>query len=120
MRSEIPQLEVVTAISDADCEDFVSQLLFSQSWSIIYRAIDMSGLVDFLEARTGALRTVVIFKSDLPDFDVELLQGLANSKVTHICIDNIETNSHKLMTYIRGQLRLPLIFENVIQKGGSA
>ena len=120
MRSEIPQLAVVTAISDADCEDFVSQLLFSQSWSIIYRAIDMSGLVDFLEARTGALRTVVIFKSDLPDFDVELLQGLANSKVTHICIDNIETNSHKLMTYIRGQLRLPLIFENVIQKGGSA
>lgn len=119
MRSEIPQLEVVTAISDADCEDFVSQLLFSQSWSIIYRAIDMSGLVDFLAARSGALRTVVIFKSDLPDFDAERLQELANSKVTHICIDNIETNSHKLMTHIRGQLRLPLIFEGVAQMSES-
>ena len=115
MRSEIPQLQVITAISDADCEDFVSQLLFSQSWSIIYRAIDMSGLVEFLEARSGALRTVVIFKSDLPDFDSEKLNSLSNSKVTHICIDNIETNSHKLMTHIRGQLRLPLIFEGSTQ-----
>jgi len=115
MRSEIPQLQVITAISDADCEDFVSQLLFSQGWSIIYRAIDMSGLVEFLEARSGALRTVVIFKSDLPDFDSETMQSLSNSKVTHICIDDIETNSHKLMTHIRGQLRLPLIFEGVGQ-----
>ena len=39
MRSEIPQLEVITAIADAETEDFVSQLLYSQGWSIIYRAI---------------------------------------------------------------------------------
>lgn len=112
MQSEIPQLQVITAISDADCEDFVSQLLFSQSWSIIYRAIDMSGLAESLGARGGALRTVVIFKSDLPDFDLEKLQSFANSKVTLICIDSVETNSHKLMTHIRGQLRLPLIVSN--------
>jgi hypothetical protein len=109
MQSEIPQLQVITAISDADCEDFVSQLLFSQGWSIIYRAIDMSGLIDFLDARGGALRTVVIFKSDLPDFDLEAIQIFVNSKVTYISIDNVETNSHKLMTHIRSQLRLPLI-----------
>ena len=109
MQSEIPQLEVITAISDADCEDFVSQLLFSQGWSIIYRAIDMSGLAEFLTARDGALRTVIIYKSDLPDFDPEAMQSFSNSKVTHICIDNVETNSHKLMTHVRSQLRLPLI-----------
>lgn len=109
MKSEIPQLQVVTAISDSDCEDFVSQLLFSQGWSIIYRAIDMAGLIEFLEARKGELRTVVIFKSDLPDFNADLLNSVANSKVKNICINEIETNSHKLMTYIRGQLRLPLI-----------
>lgn len=114
MRSEIPQLQVVTAISDADCEDFVSQLLFSQGWSIIYRAIDMSSLVEFLQERSEALRTVVIFKSDLPDYDSEVLNSLANTRVTHISIDDIETNSHKLMTHIRGQLRLPLIIENSI------
>jgi hypothetical protein len=109
MKSEIPQLQVITAISDSDCEDFVSQLLFSQGWSIIYRAIDMAGLMDFLAARKGELRTVVIFKSDLPDFDAAALEMASNSKVKSICIDEIETNSHKLMTFIRGQLRLPLI-----------
>ena len=40
MRSEIPQIEVITAIADADFEDFVAQLLFSQGWSIIHRAFD--------------------------------------------------------------------------------
>ena len=109
MKSEIPQLQVVTAISDSECEDFVSQLLFSQGWSIIYRAIDMAGLMEFLDARKGELRTVVIFKSDLPNFDEALLESASNSTVKNICIDKIETNSHQLMTYIRGQLRLPLI-----------
>lgn len=109
MQSEIPQLQVITAISDADCEDFVSQLLFSQGWSIIFRAIDMLSLSTFLEERTGALRTVVIYKSDLPEFNQELLNQFLSPKVTHICIDSIETNSHKLMTHIRGQLRLPLM-----------
>ena len=109
MKSEIPQLQVVTAISDSDCEDFVSQLLFSQGWSIIYRAIDMAGLMEFMEARNGDLRTVVIYKSDLPNFSADLLESTSNSKVKNICIDEIEMNSHKLMTFIRGQLRLPLI-----------
>ena len=111
MRSEIPQLQVVTAISDADCEDYVSQLLFSQGWSIIYRAIDMSCLIEFLQGRDESLRTVVIFKSDLPDFSPDFLNTFGSSKVTLICIDDIETNSHKLMTHIRAQLRLPLIIE---------
>ena len=109
MKSEIPQLQVVTAISDSDCEDFVSQLLFSQGWSIIYRAIDMAGLMEFMEARNGDLRTVVIYKSDLPNFSADLLESTSNSKVKNICVDEIEINSHKLMTFIRGQLRLPLI-----------
>jgi hypothetical protein len=113
MKSEIPQLQVVTAISDSDCEDFVAQLLFSQGWSIIFRAIDMAGLIEFLDARSGELRTVVIFKSDLPDFDLDQLNLESNSKVNSICIDEIETNSHKLMTHIRGQLRLPLIANSV-------
>jgi len=114
VQSEIPQLQVITAISDADCEDFVSQLLFSQGWSIIFRAIDMTGLSNFLVERTGALRTVVIYKSDLPDFNQEELGKFLSPKVTHICLDNIETNSHILMTHIRGQLRLPLLIESSV------
>jgi hypothetical protein len=69
----------------------------------------MAGLMEFLEARNGDLRTVVIYKRDLPNFDADLLESTSNSKVKNICIDEIEINSHKLMTFIRGQLRLPLI-----------
>ena len=74
----------------------------------------MAGLMDFLSVRNGELRTVVIFKSDLPDFDQVLLESASNSKVKNICIDEIETNSHKLMTFIRSQLRLPLIASSII------
>ena len=69
----------------------------------------MAGLMEFLEARNGDLRTVVIYKSDLPNFSYEMLETTSNSKVKNICVDEIEINSHKLMTFIRGQLRLPLI-----------
>ena len=69
----------------------------------------MAGLMEFLEARNGDLRTVVIYKSDLPNFSADLLESTSNSKVKNICVDEIEINSHKLMTFIRGQLRLPLI-----------
>ena len=69
----------------------------------------MAGLMEFMEARNGDLRTVVIYKSDLPNFSADLLESTSNSKVKNICVDEIEINSHKLMTFIRGQLRLPLI-----------
>ena len=36
MRSEIPQLEVVTAIGDADAEDYVSQLLSESPYQDTY------------------------------------------------------------------------------------
>jgi hypothetical protein len=72
----------------------------------------MTGLSNFLVERTGALRTVVIYKSDLLDFNQEELNKFLSPKITHICLDNIETNSHILMTHIRSQLRLPLIIES--------
>jgi hypothetical protein len=80
----------------------------------------MAGLMEFLDARKGELRTVVIFKSDLPNFDEALLESASNSKVKNICIDEVETNSHKLMTYIRGQLRLPLIANTGLANTGLA
>ncbi len=109
MRTEIPQLQVVTAIADSDCEDFVSQLLFSQGWSIICRAIDSKSLVDFLANRGEMLRTVIIYRSDLPGFDREIFENLTTVTVTTICVDEIPMNSHLLMTHIRSQLRLPLL-----------
>ena len=81
MRSEIPQLEVITAIADADFEDFVAQLLFSQGWSIIYRAFDAMAMQDFLQSRTS-LRTVIIYKADLPGMSSQILMEYPDEPFT--------------------------------------
>jgi len=76
-RSEIPQLEVVTAIPDAESEDFVAQLLFSQGWSIIHRALDSQSLSDFMRERGAELRTVVVYQTSFSGFGEELLTEFA-------------------------------------------
>ncbi len=114
MPSEIPQLEVITAIAEVETEDFIAQLLFSQGWNIIHRAIDFSGLLVALENRHSLLRTVVIYSSDLPNLDSVQLAEIESrsSAFSIICIDGVNINSHAVMTHIRGKLRLPLIYQN--------
>lgn len=118
MRSEIPQLEVITAIADAETEDFVSQLLYSQGWSIIYRAIDLISLTGAIADRGNILRTVVIYCADLPGLEEQGIEGdslptmpsiLNIPTITFINLDGVTINSHSVMTHIRSQLRLPLI-----------
>lgn len=108
MRSEIPQLEVITAIADADFEDFVAQLLFSQGWSIIYRAFDAMAMQDFLQSRTS-LRTVIIYKTDLPGMSSQILMEYPDEPFTFISLDGSEPAAHAIMQKIRSQLRLPLV-----------
>jgi hypothetical protein len=108
MRSEIPQLEVVTAIADADFEDFVAQLLFSQGWSIIYRAFDTDAMQNFLAERSG-LRTVIIYKADLPGFTSSLIMDYEVDPFTFISLDGSEAAAHAVMQKIRTQLRLPMV-----------
>lgn len=109
MRSEIPQLEVVTAIGDADAEDYLSQLLFSQGWNIVYRAFDMSALVHFFDERPDELRTVLVYRGDLPGFEKKKIESLTSPTITLICLDDVPLSAHQVMQHIRTQLRLPLI-----------
>lgn len=108
MRSEIPQIEVITAIADADFEDFVAQLLFSQGWSIIHRAFDAESMIDFLKSRSG-LRTVIVFKADLAGMSSQLLMDYPDEPFTFISLDGSEPAAHAIMQKIRSQLRLPLV-----------
>ena len=108
-RSEIPQLEVITAIPDADSEDFVAQLLFSQGWNIIYRAFDTASLKAFLDHRGVELRTVIVYQNPFPGFDREILQEFHAPTITFICLDQIEFNSHEIMVAIRNMLRSPML-----------
>jgi hypothetical protein len=108
VRSEIPQIEVITAISDADFEDFVAQLLYSQGWSIIYRAFDSQSLLQLLEERRS-LRTVIVYMADLPGFTSNALFAFEDSPFTFISLDGSEPAAHAIMQKIRSQLRLPLL-----------
>ena len=109
MRSEIPQLEVITAIGDAEAEDYVAQLLFTQGWNIVYRAFDMDSLIEFFNSRPSELRTVLVFRKDLPDFDPELIDKFITPSLTLISLDGVPFSAHQVMMHIRSQLRLPLI-----------
>ena len=108
-RSEIPQLEVITAIPDADREDFVAQLLFSQGWSIIYRAFDGEALGRYIEERGTSRRTVIVYQSYFPGFDETTLLRFNSPAITFISLDDIPFTSHEIMVAIRGSLRAPML-----------
>jgi len=97
MRSEIPQIEVITAIGEADLEDYVSQLLFTQGWSIIFRAFDGPAVEEFLKTRSPELRTVIVYTSDLPNLDLHKLELLSSSWLSLISLDNTPHTSHEIM-----------------------
>ena len=109
MQSEIPQLQVVTAIGDAESEDYIAQLLFSQGWNIVYRAFDMAALLGFFEKRSKEMRTVLVFKDDLSGFDSEKIELLISPTTTMINLSGVAMSAHSVMSFIRSQLRLPLI-----------
>ncbi len=108
-RSEIPQLEVITAIPDAESEDFLAQLLFSQGWNIIHRAFDSDSLDSFMQERGTELRTVVVYQSNFPGFTTDLLQKYSAPTITFISLDSIEFTSHEIMVAIRDKLRAPML-----------
>ena len=109
VQSEIPQLEVITAIGDADFEDYIAQLLYSQGWNIVYRALEMDALINYVANRPQELRTIIVFKSDLLNFDQVRLDDLASSTFTCINLDEVPNTAHDVMLHIRSQIRLPLI-----------
>jgi len=109
MRSEIPQIEVVTAIGDADLEDYVSQLLFTQGWSIIHRAFDGAALMKYMIERSLELRTVVVYTSDLPGLTAGAIDEISSQTVSTISLDEVPRTAHEIMQKIRGQLRLPMV-----------
>ena len=107
--SEIPQLEVVTAIPDAESEDFLAQLLYSQGWSIIHRALDTDSIHRFMRQRGQELRTVLVYQSDFPGFSAELITEYSAPTVTFISLDSVPFTSHEIMVAIRDKLRAPML-----------
>jgi hypothetical protein len=107
--SEIPKIEVITAVADAEREDFLAQLLFSQGWNIIFRALDDEALINFLEERGRDRRTVVVHQGFFNSSNKSLIDRLTSQATTFISIEEVPFTSHELMVRIRGALRAPLI-----------
>ena len=100
---------VATAIGDADLEDYLSQLMFSQGWNIVHRSLDSDSLQRFY-TDIGIGKSTLIYTSEFPGSSSSFFAELASRHdLTLVNIDSIPTNAHALMSHIRQQLRVPLI-----------
>ena len=117
MDSEIPALEVITAIEEPELENYVAELLFSQGWTIIYRALDGYELENLLHSRAG-MRTVLLYTSGLPGFASDLLVQQESLGFMAISLDACEgkLNPHLIMSAIRSKIRHPHFSPTTPQK----
>lgn len=68
---------VITAIASSETESFIAGTLFTQGWSVIFRAIDWDSLERFIKANPESVQgALLLFASDLP--------GISKSKVDAI------------------------------------
>jgi hypothetical protein len=100
---------VATAIGDADAEDYLSQLMFSQGWNIVHRSLDAASLQRYYD-EFGIDKSTLIYTTNFPGAAPGFFADLAQSfGLTLVNIDSIPMNAHILMSHIRQQLRVPLI-----------
>ena len=114
---------VITAISDAVFESFVSGTLFAQGWSVIFRAIDSEALEKYCELNPEiAATSLLIFSPDLEGVTPEQIAHL-NLKVKQIVgfsaspeANSVFQNLHQapatitdLVSIVRGFIRTPML-----------
>jgi cellulose biosynthesis protein BcsQ len=104
VRAEIPPIHVITGIDDASQEDILAQLLHSQGWKIIYRAVDWLGAEPAL--RQISERTIFLYTSNLRGLVRQELDELTSTDLIPIALDGVEFSPSTLMNHIRHILRL--------------
>jgi hypothetical protein len=70
------ELNVITAIKDPEFEAMVAGTLFSHGWSVIFRALDVDSLHNFLTTSTES-KPLLIYSSDVCDLDLKILATLS-------------------------------------------
>lgn len=66
---------VITAIADSDFEGFVASTLYSQGWSVSFRALSTESLKEFINSNPST-DAILIFSPDLPGISQEILNSL--------------------------------------------
>lgn len=91
----------ITAIGDAQEEGFAAASLERQGWQVIYRALSLSDLVNFLDS--FVVEPATLFLS--ADFSSPTLYSanLDKSNITVIDLPIIPRNDHELSEIIRGK-----------------
>ena len=128
--AEIALPIVVTAIANSELEGFVAGTLFSQGWNVIFRALDLGSLVNFIDGDPVANKNVVVvFSPDLPGISAISLAALQH-KVRQVVgfvsgtsddqdyagLFTVPRESSDLLNLVRGFVRAPLIRSASIER----
>lgn len=70
------ELHVVTAIGDPEFESFVARTMHSQGWSVLFRAVDILLLTQYLKSST-TIKPVLIYSSDIQGLDSDFLVSIS-------------------------------------------
>lgn len=111
-------LNLVTAIADSDSENFVAGTLFTQGWSVTFRALDFDSLQNYSQSKE-CQGSVLVIATDLPGIDPARLSAIAPhfSKVFLFAASGSENfpqaipaphNELELIGLLRGSLRAPM------------
>lgn len=125
-----PQPQIaVTAIRDPDSEGFIARTLFSQGWSINFRALDCQSLLGFLNDIESA-QWVLLISTDCEGLTPEILLHLRKVTKQVILLHSSagENSSYpdaiaipdsplNLIALMRGTLRSPLIRSTLHREG---
>lgn len=121
--AEIELPVIITAIANSELESFVAGTLYSQGWSVIYRALDVSSLDLFLESIANHRKNILlIYSPDLPGISPEVIDtyqqkvrqviGFSADPASVKNFSGILATPHdvtELVSLIRGFVRAPLL-----------
>jgi Mrp family chromosome partitioning ATPase len=121
--SELEMPTVITAIASSETESFVAGTLFTQGWSVIFRAIDWDSLERFINGNPEIVRgALLLFASDLPGISksrVDLIApkfrqtigfSTANQQDNEFMdLYEVPESTTDLVSLVRGFVRAPLL-----------
>jgi MinD-like ATPase involved in chromosome partitioning or flagellar assembly len=119
----------ITAIRSSETEGFVASTLFSQGWSINFRALDIESLIAYMK-ENGASQSILLISTDCegltPEIFAQLKKLVPKVILFHTSPHDLKKYSEalaipatalELIALIRGTLRMPLIRTSVQSPG---
>ena len=106
-KSSLEEITAITAIGNSADEDFIAQLIDSQGWRIIYRAIDQVDLAEFINSSSRQSSYTLLLRSDFSGINIHNIVASLPEKAQIISLDSIQVSSHLIMSHLRNELRTP-------------